>query len=113
MRSEDLEPFRNVPFLMWAKNPEGLYVWGNRTIDDLAGEPVAGKPDSELTWAEDAESLRRDDEQVLSTGEPIFVHEHVQRSERGDAVLSVCKWADELDGEPHAFGISFVIDSPS
>lgn len=41
------------------------------------------------------------------------MHEHVQRSHRGDAVLSVCNCADELDGEPHAFAISFVIDSPS
>ncbi len=28
-------------------------------------------------------------------------------------LLSVCKWADECDGERHAFGISFVTDSPS
>jgi hypothetical protein len=96
MRTEDLEPFRNAPFLLWAKDADGVYVWGNRTIDELAGETVTGKPDSELAW-----------------GEPMFVHEHVQRSHRGDAVLSVCKWSDDLDGEPHAFGISFVIESPS
>ena len=113
MRTEDLEPFRNVPFLLWAKDTTGVYVWGNKPIDELAFEPVAGKPDSELVWSGDAEALRRDDEQVLSTGEPIFVNEHVQRSHRGDATLSVCKWADELDGEPHAFGISFVIEPPS
>jgi PAS domain-containing protein len=113
MRTEDLEPFRSAPFLLWAKDADGVYVWGNRTIDELAGETVTGKPDSELAWADDAEALRRDDEQVLATGEPMFVHEHVQRSHRGDAVLSVCKWSDDLDGEPHAFGISFVIESPS
>ena len=112
MRTEDLEPFRDAPFLLWAKDADGVYVWGNRTIDDLAGEAVTGKPDADLVWGDDAEALRRDDEQVLATGQPIFVNEHVQRSNRGDAVLSVCKWADELDGVPHAFGISFVVEAP-
>jgi len=39
----------------------------------------------------------------------MFVREDVDHSKRGRASLSVCKWADDLDGEPHAFGISFVI----
>jgi PAS domain-containing protein len=110
MRIEDLEVFRDVPFLLWAKDDAGRYVWGNRAIDELAGEPVAGKQDSELVWAENAAALRKDDEEVLASGRPMFAHEYVQRSERGQATLSVCKWADELEGEPHAFGISFVID---
>lgn len=59
MPTEDLEPFRSVPFLLWAKDADGVEVWGNRTIDDLAGGPVAGKPDGELAWAEDAETTSR------------------------------------------------------
>jgi hypothetical protein len=55
-----------------------------RTITELAGENVVGKPDAELEWADN--------------------------SERGRASLSVCKRAGDLDGKPHAFGISFVID---
>lgn len=110
MRIHELDAFRDVPFLLWAKDADGTYVWGNSAIDDLAGEPVAGKKDSELVWAENAATLRKDDEQVLASRSPMFAHEYVQQSQRGQATLSVCKWADELEGELRAFGISFVID---
>lgn len=110
MKRQDLEVLNDVPFLFWAKDAEGTYVWGNRAINELAGENVVGKPDAELEWADNAQALREDDRRVLESGEPMFVREYVDHSERGKASLSVCKWADELDGTPHAFGISFVID---
>ncbi len=99
-----------MPFLLWVKDEDGRYIWGNTAINDFAGQPVAGKTDAELPWADVAESLRADDKQVMATGEPMFTHEQVGESSKGKATLSVCKFADELDGKTHAFGISFVVN---
>ena len=108
--SQNLEIFNQMPFLFWVKDEEGVYIWGNQAISDLAGWDVVGKTDAELPWADNAEALRADDNQVLKTGKPIFAHEYVDESSRGKATLNVCKFVGELDGKKHAFGISFVID---
>ena len=109
MQIKDLEAFENVPFLVWVKDEDWRYLWGNRAICDLAGENVVGKRDSELVWKANAEALVKNDREVLETGKTDFVHEVVDHSEHGKATLSVCKWVDELDGRKLVFGISFVI----
>lgn len=109
MKLEDLEKFRDVPFLMWVKDENWRYLWGNKAICDLAGEDVTGKADAELVWKANATALVHNDEDVLATGTPHFMHERVDHSEHGVATLSVCKWADDLDGRRLVFGISFVI----
>ena len=109
MKIKDLEAFQNVPFLVWVKDEDWRYLWGNAAICDLAGENVAGKLDSELVWKADADALVRNDKEVLETGNAHFVHELVAHSSHGQATLSVCKWVDDLDGRQLVFGISFVI----
>ena len=109
MKTNDLEALQNVPFLLWVKDEDWCYLWGNRAINDLAGENVVGKKDSDLTWKANAEALVKNDEDVLRTGKPHYIHEVVDHSEHGKATLSVCKWVDELDGRRLVFGISFVI----
>ena len=109
MKASQLEIFNEMPFLFWAKDKEGRYVWGNRTICEFAGEDVVGKTDYQLAWAAKADGLRDDDNKVLKTGRPIFAHEYVDRSEDGKATLSVCKFLGDLNGEPCVMGVSFVI----
>lgn len=109
MKIKDLETFQDVPFLCWVKDEEWRYLWGNRAICDLAGESVVGKKDSELAWKANAQVLVKDDEQVLASGKPLFIHETVDHSDHGKATLSVCKWVDMLEGRRLVFGISFVI----
>ena len=110
MTTKDLEIFNQMPFLFWVKDKEGRYVWGNRTISELAGEDVVGKTDGELVWAANATALQSDDKRVFETNKPIFLQESVDKSSRGEAKLNVCKWLGELDGETRCFGISFTID---
>ncbi len=110
MRTSQLEIFNEMPFLFWAKDKEGRYVWGNRTICEFAGEDVVGKTDYQLKWSAKADGLRHDDEVVLKNRQPIFAHEYVDRSEDGKATLSVCKFLGELDGETCVMGVSFVIE---
>ena len=110
MQAADLEVFRDVPFLFWVKDEKGMYVWANRTINQLANENVVGKTDRDLVWADNSDALQADDKRVFETGEPSFQHEYVDKSSRGKASLNVCKWLGELDGEKRCFGISFTIE---
>jgi len=43
MRAKDLEIFNQMPFLFWVKDEEGVYIWGNQAISDLAGRDVVEK----------------------------------------------------------------------
>lgn len=110
MDSKDLEIFNQMPFLFWVKDDDGRYLWGNKTINDFAKESVVGKTDHELVWSDNAEALHAADERVMRTGEPDFLHEHVDKSGKGDAMLSVCKFMGDLDGKRRCFGVSFVIE---
>jgi len=109
MKINELEIFNEMPFLFWVKDKEGRYLWGNRTICQLAGEDVAGKTDNELTWKDNAPTLQKDDVAVFSSGKPSFIHEYIDKSNEGKAALNVCKWVGDLDGNQCCFGISFVI----
>jgi PAS domain-containing protein len=109
MQVRDLQAFENVPFLVWVKDEDWRYLWGNRALFKFAGEDVVGKKDSDLVWKENADALVRNDKDVLASGEPHYIIEQVDHSDHGKATLSVCKWVDELDGRRLVFGISFVI----
>ena len=109
MRSSDLAIMNEMPFLFWAKDEGGTYVWGNKTINAFAGEDVVGKTDYELRWSKDADGLRADDERVWKSGQPEFAHEIAGTPGFKASTLSVCKFIDELDGERCVFGVSFVI----
>ena len=109
MNIKDLEAFQDVPFLCWVKDEDWRYLWGNRAICHLAGEDVAGKKDSDLTWKANAEALVKNDKEVLASGQPHYIHERVDHSEHGKATLSVCKWEDELDGRRLVFGHTYII----
>jgi len=103
MKLSDLEPFDDVPFYFWVKDEEGTYVWGNKAMAKFAGGDVAGKTDADLAPPNTAAMMRHHDVETLETGEPRYPHEAIE----GAGNLSVCKWADELDGKPAAFGVSF------
>ena len=62
----------------------------------------------DLPWVNDAEALRMDDLQVLETGKPAFINEHI--AEPREANLSVCKFVGEFEGKRCAFGVSFVVE---
>ena len=110
MQTKDLTIFNEMPFLFWVKDPEGRYLWGNRTISQLAGEEVVGKTDHELVWVDNADALKAADQQVFQSGKPSYLQERVDKSSHGKATLNVCKWLGEFEGRKCCFGISFVIE---
>ena len=111
MQIKDLEIFQDVPFLCWVKDEEWRYLWGNRAICNLAGENVAGKKDSELVWKVNAEALVKNDQDVLASGKPHYIHELVDHSEHGKATLSVCKWV--MSWTVAGWCLAFRLSSPS
>ncbi len=107
MTSKELKIFNDMPFFFWAKDYEGTYLWLNKALRDMTGLEVVGKKDAELPWSDSAETLRADNIKVLETGEPMLLHEIVQKPNYND--LSVCKFVGDFEGKRCAFGISFAI----
>jgi hypothetical protein len=109
MHLTDLEPFKDVPFYLWAKDADGTYLWGSAEMDRFAGGAVAGRTDADFGPAAEspdtATTLQANDRHVLDSGKPLFTHERIE----GAGNVSVCKWAGELDGRPVTFGVSFVV----
>lgn len=110
MRSEDLKIFNEMPVLFWAKNVDGVYIFGNTVINANAGGSVVGKTDFELPWKAQAQDLVDHDNTVLESNQPAFVHEEADFKTVGHAGLSVSKWVGNLDGVKCTFGISFTVD---
>ena len=107
MTRKELKIFNKMPFFFWVKDNESTYLWANKALRDMAGVEVVGKKDAELPWADSAETLRADDIKVLETGEPLLLHEIVQKPNHNN--LSVCKFVGDFEGKRCAFGISFAI----
>ena len=110
MKSDELGVMNALPFLFWAKNEQGVYIFGNATINEFGGSSVVGKTDYELPWADTADALVEHDNKVLDDDKPSFIHELVHKSAKGEATLNVCKFPGELDGVRCTFGVSFVIE---
>ena len=109
MELKDLEAFQNVPFLSWVKDGELRYLWGNQAFCDLAGEKVVGKKDEDLVWKDNAEVMVANDMAVLESGKPHYLKERANHPEHGEAIYSVCKWVDSLDGRTAVLGIAILI----
>ncbi|MEM7121542.1 MAG: hypothetical protein AAF563_09725 [Pseudomonadota bacterium] len=46
----------------------------------------------------------------MRKGKPDFMREHVDKSGKGNEMLSVCKFMGGLDGKRRCFGVSFLIE---
>jgi PAS fold len=110
VESRNLGVMDEMPVIFWAKNEQGVYIWGNKTIHEFAGENVVGKTDHELPWSDTADALVEHDNKVLADNKPAYMHEFVHKSSKGEATLNVSKFVGELDGVRCTFGISFVIE---
>ena len=83
MLSKDLAALDQVPFYFWAKDKDGVYLWGNQRMSEYAGTSVVGKTDYEITSHEAAKILRADDKVVLNTGKPHTFNEKVDDPDKG------------------------------
>ena len=111
MRTEDMQPFFDVPFNFWFKDAEGRYLWVSRVVNEMAGEDVVGKTDRDLIWKDSAEPLIAVDNEVLTSGKTRFLQESADLPDGSRITLNCCKFAGELDGKKGTFGVSFGFDS--
>lgn len=68
----------HLPAPAWIKDSQGRYVLGNREIERLYSMPFSefsGKTDEEILPLETARQFRKDDTQVLTTGESLQIME--------------------------------------
>lgn len=109
MQRKDLEVFNDMPFFFWVKCADGVYLRGNRAINEFAGEDVTGKPDRDLTCSANADALRAENINASETGERLFALEHAGKTTRGEARLSAWKFIGNFEGKRCAFGVSFIV----
>ncbi|HEY9646167.1 MAG TPA: PAS domain S-box protein, partial [Chroococcidiopsis sp.] len=70
---------RNAPTVIFEKDLEGRYVFGNREFEKVIQRPLAevlGKTDLEVLPPHIAELFRANDRQALAAGQPIYVEEY-------------------------------------
>ena len=100
-----------MPFLLFAKDKEGKYLWHNQAVTELANREIIGKTDLELMSPEYAEALRATDRKVWTTGRTSVLKEEVEAPQQGKVSLQVCKFVGELAGQKCVFGVAFVLES--
>lgn len=97
----------SLPARAWVKDRAGRYVYVNRQlVEDFGSDPGGwiGTTDADH-FAEVAESYRRNDEVVLTTGKPLRTTELVHRGARQDFTLSL-KFPVTCEGEVMVGGIA-------
>lgn len=111
---EQLKTFTDMPFLVFVKNEELKYVWGNKCFLDLVDldsvEELVGKADKELIFSEYAETLNENDRAALSGGEPVNTTESSELPGKGTVGARVCKFPIELDGKRCLMGVAVYMD---
>jgi len=78
--------FQQVPFLMWAKDKKGRFIWVNEEFGkafNSSPELIKGKTDYDICTKEFAEKYRKDDHKVLSSAKELIFEELIP-SEEGD-----------------------------
>jgi PAS domain S-box-containing protein len=83
-----------IPDLVYFKDAQGKNISVNRAFADWVGRPVheiEGRSDGELFAQELAESCRRSDEMVLTSGQPVRFQEHYSAAEGGGTFFDTIK----------------------
>ncbi|URD60642.1 PAS domain-containing protein [Sphingomonas sp. KRR8] len=91
-----------APSLIYAKDLEGRFIYGNRallTLYERTAEEVLGRTDLELTSTEQAENFRANDRMVVATGEPTEVEEDLTVDGKVRTYFSVKAPLRQSDGE--------------
>lgn len=74
------------PHMVFVKDRQGRFLLANQAVADNAGtslENLLGKTDADFAPAEQAELFRRDDLEVMNTGQPKFVRNEPLTDARG------------------------------
>lgn len=111
---EQLKVFTDMPFLVFVKDEDLKYVWGNKCFLDLVDmqsvEELVGKADNELIFSEYAQTLNENDRAALSGREPVNTTESSELPGKGVVGARVCKFPIELEGKRCLMGVAVYMD---
>lgn len=88
------EVLANIPGQIYVKDRNGVYLFSNdrpEKVDSLAnghelGAQIVGKTDRDFPWKEQAETFRKNDKEVMETGETI---EFVEAGRLNDNTIGI------------------------
>jgi PAS domain S-box-containing protein len=106
--------YRSAPGLYFSKDINGVYTACNDAFARLVGmglpEEVIGKNDYELSWREQANTLRENDQQVITSGQEKVFEEFVI-STNGERMTYLATKRPLFDNTHTIVGLSgFLID---
>ena len=111
---DQLQMFTDMPFLVFVKDEELNYVWGNNSflelIDLVSLEELVGKSDHDLIWAGYADELNKNDRAALSSNQPVTITESSDIPGKGTVGATVRKYPIELDGKRCLMGIAIITE---
>jgi len=110
MKREDLLIFNSMPFLFWVRDKDGLYLWANSALQEIAGMEIVGLHDRDLPWGDRQQEHLDSDLVVLNSGNTYYQPPIVVWDDYTKANYSVqtCKWLEDFEGEDAIFGIAFM-----
>lgn len=112
--SDQLQMFSDMPFLVFVKDEELNYVWGNNSFLELISlgslEELIGKRDHDLIWADYADELNKNDREALDNNKPITIIESSDIPGKGTVGGTVRKFPITLDGKRCLMGIAIITE---
>ena len=103
-----------MPFLVFVKDEDLKYVWGNKCFLDLVGigslDELVGKGDHEIIWSDYSGTLNENDRAAMSGGEPVNTTESSVLPGKGRVGARVCKFPIELEGKKCLMGVAVYMD---
>lgn len=111
---EQLHVFADMPFLVFVKDKELKYVWGNKCFLDLLGfrslDELVGRKDHDLIWSSYADTLNENDRLAMSSGKPVNLTESSNIPSMGIVGGRVCKFPAIVDGKRCLIGVALLLD---
>jgi PAS fold len=111
---EQLHVLADMPFLVFVKDEELKYVWGNKCFLELVGfgslDELVGKSDHELIWSGYADTLNENDRLAMSGGKPVNLTESSDIPGKGKVGGRVCKFPTIVDGKRCLMGVALLMD---
>ena len=107
---EQLKMFNDMPFLVFVKDEDLKYVYGNKQFLDLVSldslDELVGKSDHEMIWSGYADTLNENDRIALNNNEPVNTDERSEIPGKGWVGARVCKFPTTVDGKKCLMGVA-------
>jgi hypothetical protein len=109
MQIADFEPFKNVPFYMWVKDANGVYLWGSSEMERFAGGLVEGRTVPILARMPSLRKRPPNCKPMIIKCSTAVIRFTPMRKSRVPQMSVFASGPEEIDGNPVTIGISFLV----